>query len=384
MAFVPGRGTTARERAARGRAGSSGARASSDGASGARPEGGASGRGDCSTELAELVDRWGDYLRAVEGKAPKTWSAYRSAALRFLADARAATPEAVTREAIERHLKRLYYADLSPSSISSALVAIKVFARYLVAHELLPTNPAQDLRSPKVYRQAKRVLSVAEVRRLVYGDRPDLVPRDTEELVAAVLVAVSYGAALRPSEPGRLRTDDVEWSEEDQLFSVLVRGGKHATGDVRIPVGRELSRLLGAYLAIRPRLGPGVYLFPVGNGARPMSRDTVGRRFADLVARRGLEARGRTLAPKILRSSRCTHLLDKGHNVKVVSRFMRHRSVETTIAHYAYGDDGRVVRMLVRADPFEAPKRRPPALRGAMRALLDELGAQASAPVSVH
>lgn len=360
-----------------------GARANGHGASGEERAGGESGRGDCAPALAELLDRWGDYLRAVEGKAPKTWSAYRAAVRRFLEDGRVERAEELTRAAIERHLKRLYYADLSPSSIASALVAIKVFSRYLVGHGLLPQNPAQDLRPPKVYRQAKRVLSVAEVRRLVYGDRPDLVPRDTEELVAAVLVAVSYGAALRPSEPGRLRTDDVEWSEDDQLFSVLVRGGKHATGDVRIPVGRELSRLLGAYLAIRPRLGPGVYLFPAGDGSRPMSRDTVARRFAGLVARRGLEARGRTLAPKILRSSRCTHLLDKGHNVKVVSRFMRHRSVETTIAHYAYGDDGRVVRMLVRADPFEAPKKRPPAVRGAMRALLDELGAQVAAP-SVH
>ena len=79
--------------------------------------------------------------------------------------------------------------------------------------------------------------------------------------------------------------------------------------------------------------------------------------------------------PKLLRTTRCTHLLDAGAPIRHVQAFMRHASMETTAAHYAYTNDERVGRMLAKHDPLAKKKRAPLPIQGALKAVFGGFGA---------
>jgi len=103
----------------------------------------------------------------------------------------------------------------------------------------------------------------------------------------------------------------VVWQEATQTFSILVRRGKGAGQDVRLPLDRPVSRMLGAWLMNRE---PGRFLW-----GRALTRGAVRkillRRFAEV----GIEAKGRRISPYVLRHSVATHLLQQGWDIREVS-----------------------------------------------------------------
>ena len=54
---------------------------------------------------------------------------------------------------------------------------------------------------------------------------------------------------LRASEIGPLEAEGVVWHETGQIFSILVRRGKGSGQDMRLPLDRPVSRMLGMWLA---------------------------------------------------------------------------------------------------------------------------------------
>jgi integrase/recombinase XerC len=319
------------------------------------------------------IDRWADYLESVEGKKASTRRDYVSSVRQFCSDMAVSAPAEISREAIERHAKRKRIAGAGPSRVAGSIIAIRLFCRYLVSHRELAENPAAAIATPKAYRSAMNVLTVAEVRRFLFGESEGTLPRDPEELIASAMFAVMYGGALRPFELGALRTEDLIPLEDEGGLAVIVRRGKAAHQDVYQRLGPHVSRFVDGYLQVRPQLGTGPFLFPF-QGSSSMSADTVRRRFAYLLAKRPIEARSRKLVPKILRTSRCTHLLESKMPIRDVQDFMRHRSIETTMAHYAHLAKDRIGRMLAKHDPFTKRRRVALPIGGAMKALVDGLG----------
>ena len=227
-------------------------------------------------------------------------------------------------------------------------------------------NPGASLAGPRSYRREIKVLTIGEVSRLLWGDKPGTLPRDPVEMRDRVLLGVAYVAGLRASEIGPLETEGVAWQEATQTFSILVRHGKGAGGDVRLPLDRPVSRMLGVWLAVR---GAGRFLW-----GRPLTRGAVRKILQRRCAEVGIVAAGRRLSPHVLRHSLATHLLDAGVDVRKVQLLMRHRSIATT-ERYLQVDVGRLAGVLVRRSPLEGQgKKKGVVVRGAMQMILGELG----------
>lgn len=302
-------------------------------------------------KVAKLVHGWSEYLRAVEGQTPATVDKYLRE-VRRIASSTSGGPQTLTRQAIEDYLKRLALSGRGVSVMRTAVSAIRSFGRYLVAHNVVRENPARGLRAPRRYRREIGVLSADEVRALVYGKSEGRgLPADPRELRTRVIIAVSYGAALRASEVGTLRTDDLVWNEREATFSILVRGGKWASRDERIPLPVEISRVLGHWHGLRYRFGTGPLLFPPFRGEQALSRWAIARLFAERVAELELAPRGRRLSPHILRHSRVTHLLQEGWDLRSVQALARHSSAETTLL-YAHTTEKRLAKLLKTREPF--------------------------------
>jgi integrase/recombinase XerC len=309
------------------------------------------------------LDGWTSFLTSVRGRTEGTARRYRRLVERLLADVGKPIAQ-LGREDIEKHLRRLHVTGRGESVRQGVVVAVRSLGEWCLAHGIVETNPGASLSGPRPYRREIKVLTVAEVSRLLWGDRPGMLPRDRTAMRDRVLLGVAYVAGLRASEIGPLEAEGVAWQEATQTFSILVRHGKGAGGDVRLPLDRPVSRMLGAWLTAR---APGRFLW-----GRPLTRGAVRKILQRRCAEVGIDAGGRKLSPHILRHSLATHLLQGGVDIRKVQLFLRHRSIATTEG-YLHADVDRLGAVLVRSSPLERRRRKSSPLRPAMAQLLGEL-----------
>ncbi len=319
-------------------------------------------------ELAPL-DGWTSFLVSVRGRGEGTARRYRCLVERLLKDSGKPIAQ-LTREDVEKHLRRLHLAGRGESVRQGVVVAIRSLGEWCLAHGILEVNPWASLSGPRPYRREIKVLTVAEVGRLLWGDSPGTLPRDPLALRDRVLLGVAYVAGLRASEVGPLEAEGVVWQEATETFSILVRHGKASGQDVRLPLDRPVSRMLGVWLRVRGT-GKGGGRFLWGQAlTRWGVRKILLRRCAEV----GIEAGGRRLSPHVLRHSAATHLLQQGWDIREVQLLMRHRSIATT-EKYLHADVDRLGAMLVRRSPLEGRgKKKVVAVRPALQMILGELG----------
>jgi len=311
-----------------------------------------------------ILDEWTSFLVSVRGRTEGTAQRYRRLVERLLSDAGKPFAE-IRREDVEKHLRRLHLAGRGESVRQGVVVAVRSLGEWCLAHGHVEVNPGASLAGPRLYRREVKVLTVAEVKRLLWDDAPGGLPEDAVELRDRVLLGVAYVAGLRASEIGPLEADGVMWQEATQAFSILVRHGKGAGGDVRLPLDRKVSRMLGAWLAVRP---PGRFLW-----GQALTRWGVRKILLRRCAAVGIEGGGRRLSPHVLRHSVATHLLDAGVDVRKVQLLLRHRSIATT-EKYLHANVDRLGAVLVRASPLEGRRKKAVAVRPALQMMLGELG----------
>jgi site-specific recombinase XerD len=340
-----------------------------------REIGGADAAGKSSNDWNFLAG-WTSFLVSVRGRTEGTALRYRRLVERLLADVGKPIAE-IGREDVEKHLRRLHVSGRGESVRQGVVVAVRSLWEWCVAHGLVEANPGASLAGPRPYQREVKVLTVSEVGRLLWGDTPGRLPSEMLEMRDRVLLGVAYVAGLRASEIGPLETEGVVWQETTQTFSILVRRGKRAGGDVRLPLDRVVSRMLGMWLAAR---ADGT------TGTGKAEGKTRGMAVRKILQRRcsavGIVAGGRRLSPHVLRHSLATHLLAEGVDIRTVQMMLRHRSIATT-ERYLHGDVDRLGAILVRRSPLEGGrgrKKKAAAVRPAMQMILGELGEMGRVP----
>ena len=241
-----------------------------------------------------LLDEWTSFLTSVRGRTEGTARRYRRLIERLLKDVGKPIAQ-LSREDVERHLRRLHVAGRGESVRQGVVVAVRSLGEWCLAHGIVEANPGASLAGPRLYRREVKVLTVGEVSRLLWGDQPGVLPRDPLAMRDRVLLGVAYVAGLRASEIGPLEAEGVAWQEATQTFSILVRRGKGAGQDVRLPLDRPVSRMLGAWLAARGAEA-GRFLW-----GRPLTRGAVRKILQRRCAEVGIVAGGRRISPHVLR-----------------------------------------------------------------------------------
>lgn len=313
----------------------------------------------------DIFDGWTSFLVSVRGRTEGTAARYRRLVERLLKDVGRPIAQ-LDREAIEKHLRRLHVSGRGESVRQGVVVAIRSLGEWCLAHGIIESNPGAALSGPRSYRREIKVLTVAEVGRLLWGDQPGKLPGEPREMRDRVLLGVAYVAGLRASEIGPLEAEGVAWHEATQTFSILVRHGKRAGQDVRLPLDRPVSRMLGVWLTTRLA---GRFLW-----GRALTRGAVRKILHRRCEEEGIAAAGRRLSPHVLRHSLATHLLDGGMDIRKVQMFLRHRSIATT-ERYLHVNVDRMGAELARNSPLEGSRRaKAVAVRPALEQIMGELG----------
>lgn len=311
-----------------------------------------------------MTSAWAGYLREVRGLAATTATKYERIVSAYI-ERSTGWP---TRGSLEVHLRELFARGLGESARKIAVAALRSWCEYLRAHGVIDLNPAADLRAPRIYQREASTLTVGEVKRLL--DLP--IEPSPMALRNRAIVHVLYIGGLRAGEVGGLRVDRLVWDEVSETFSLRLERAKWARDDQSVSLDASASRMLGAYLRVRPRPET-PWLFPSDQG-RPLSRWQVARVFGQAVREAGIEAKGRRLSPHTLRHSIASHMLERGWSIRTVQEHLRHRSIETT-SRYTHSTRRGVVTGWKRKHPLSG--RRADFAAGA-RALLQDLSALTS------
>lgn len=260
------------------------------------------------------------YIASEKGVSPNTVEAYGRdvhAFASFLKTLEICTVTDVTQEHALKFLGFLQSKGYASSSICRALIAIKVFFRFLKREGDISINIMHYFDTPKLWQLIPEVLSVHEIERLL--EQPD----DTSYLGARdkAILEVLYSSGLRVSEVCSLGV----YSIDDQFLKVMGKGRKERI----VPIGSMALKSVDHYLTHYRSLfesEQNQQLFLSQKG-KPIDRIAVWRMIKTYAKQAGIT---KTISPHTLRHSFATHLLDNGADLRVIQEMLGHASISST------------------------------------------------------
>ena len=233
----------------------------------------------------------------------------------------------IERRTMRRYLAYLGQRGYARRSIARKMSAIRCFLEWGVMRGLAGSNPAQDVRAPKLDRPLPKVLRASEAAALC-----ELPPDDDPVGVRdRAVLEILYGSGLRVAELCSLDLEDVDLRAG--RIRVTGKGRKERQVLLTEPAQDRLRRYLNeARPMLLSRAGRGDGNAP---GLSAVFLNQRGRRLNPRSVRacldRLLRGEGRSpIGPHALRHSFATHLLDNGADLRIVQELLGHESLATT------------------------------------------------------
>ena len=275
---------------------------------------------------AHLVGAFLEMMSAERGAAANTIEAYR----RDLSDysgfvaCRAQSLLDCPRDTVTAYLGNLKLEGLSASSSARRLSAIRQLHKFLCADGLRGDDPTRIVASPKPRRALPKVLSVAEVDRLLtLAETEANAPASPAKQLAArrlyCLLEMLYATGLRVSELVSLRRNAV--MRDASFITVIGKGSKERI----VPMNDRARDAVRAWVETLP---PGPWLFPANGEDGYLARQVFARDLKGLAGRAGISAA--RVAPHVLRHAFASHLLAGGADLRVVQMLLGHADISTT------------------------------------------------------
>ncbi len=243
---------------------------------------------------------------------------------------------------------------------NARLAAIKAFFRFLeFRHPGYLDLAAQVREVPAKKGEVPLIGSLdrAETRALLDAPDPGTVAGTRDR----AMLCLTYNAGLRVSELVGLALDDLKMPALDEVH-IIGKGRRERI----LPLWKETRRALRDWLALRPKSADRhLFLNAMGTG---MTRRGFAKRLslhAQTAAHSVPSITRKTVSPHLLRHACALHTLEATGDVRKVSLWLGHSSLQTT-------------EMYLRADPTDKldtlDKWRPPSLRkGIFKGVQDEL-----------
>jgi integrase/recombinase XerD len=290
------------------------------------------------TSDARLINLFLDMLAAEQGAGVNTLDAYRRDLTdfsEFLAHSGQGFISAET-QALRDYLADLDGRGFKSSSVARRLSAMRHLYRFLLNERIRNDDPAAILSGPKRGRGLPKVLSIADVDRLltrakVLGEAPEASPlQRLRALRLYCLLEVLYATGLRVSE---LVSLPLSASRRDARM-IVVRG----KGDKErlVPLNQASRQAMTDYLAAIEALKPeqkknapaSKWLFPSFGESGHLTRQHFARDLKELAASAGLPPR--LVSPHVLRHAFASHLLHNGADLRIVQTLLGHTDISTT------------------------------------------------------
>jgi integrase/recombinase XerD len=281
-----------------------------------------------------LIEGFLDAIASERGAAKNTILAYRrdlTAYLDFL-KSRGATVLTASNADIRAFQVDGSVAGLAAASIARRLSAVKQFHKHLYVEARRDDDPTLAIDGPRRARPLPKVLSVAEVDRLIAVAREglDAPERPPAERLAAArmacLIELIYASGLRVSEllalPGSVAR------AKEPLIQVRGKGDKDRLAPISEPARAAMRRYRALLDELAPGLATSPWLFPAEGASGHLSRQVFARDLKRIAAAAGIAAA--RISPHVLRHAFASHLLQNGADLRVVQDLLGHADISTT------------------------------------------------------
>ncbi|MEO8325119.1 MAG: site-specific tyrosine recombinase XerD, partial [Nitrospirota bacterium] len=273
--------------------------------------------------MQEFVDRYLTMLQVEQGYAANTIESYRRDLRKleiFFRTHDIADPTHLSKPLWFQFLSSLKAEGLGSSSIARCLASVRGFYKSFERGKDDPTFEGMLKGTPKQWSQLPKLLSEAEVTRLL-----NLPIMDTrEDSRDAAMVELLYATGLRVSELIHLEVGHLNLD-----VGFLQATGKRDKQRI-VPIGDKARQLVSEYLQssrpafVKRRTSSALFLTRLGGA---MSRQCFWKILKDRTARAGIT---KPISPHMLRHSFATHLLDHGADLRSVQMMLGHASIATT------------------------------------------------------
>ncbi len=304
-------------------------------------------------EKRGFIDQFIHYLSVEKNASPHTCRCYRRDLEGFedflknsgmyVSSTGKVEMEKVDRMAIRKYLSFLHRKN-KKSSIARKISTLRSFFKYMVREQVIPSNPAKGVSTPKVEKTLPTTLTVDEAFRLM--ESPTTISEKPSEgskekgLRDRAILELLYSSGLRVSELVGLNSNQLDL--DLGIVRVMGKGRKERI----VPVGAKAIEALEAYLEKRGMLEGEEPIFVNSVGGRLTAR-SVGRLMKRYTRHSGIF---RKVSPHSLRHTFATHLLDAGADIREIQEMLGHSSLSTT-QRYTHVSMGKLMEVYDKAHP---------------------------------
>jgi integrase/recombinase XerD len=287
---------------------------------------------------SKLTNLFLDMLAAEQGAGDNTLDAYRRDLTdfsEFLGRKKQNFAGAGT-DALRDYLADLDTRGFKSSSVARRLSAMRHLFRFLLNERIRSDDPAAILSGPKRGRGLPKVLSIADVDRMLtrakeLTEAENASPQTRLRAMRLYcLLEVLYATGLRVSE---LVSLPLSASRRDARM-IVVRG--KGNKERLVPLNEASRQAMADYLAAMEALKPekkknaasSKWLFPSFGESGHLTRQHFARDLKELAAASGLAPR--LVSPHVLRHAFASHLLHNGADLRIVQTLLGHTDISTT------------------------------------------------------
>lgn len=286
------------------------------------------------------IETFLEMMAAERGASAATLDAYGRDLGDFAAHmaARGKAVDAADAADVADHMADLAGRGMAASTQARHLSAIRQYHRFLYGEGMRPDDPTGTIDAPKKGRPLPKVLSEAQVERLIETARAEaeaVSTADGEPISTAVrgrrlrlhcLLETIYATGLRVSELVSLPAGAVRG--EAPFLTVRGKGSKERL----VPLSSKARAAMGAHVDHLRHAGLWTagerWLFPSWSASGHTTRQAFARDLKDLAVRLGFAPA--LVSPHVLRHAFASHILAHGADLRVVQQLLGHADISTT------------------------------------------------------
>lgn len=260
--------------------------------------------------------------------------------------------DAATRADVEAYIVSCEADGLSTATRARRLSAIRQLYRFAYDEGWRTDNPAIQISGPAKAQRLPKILTEAEVDRLLTAAR-ESGRNPAEQARNICLMELLYATGMRVSELVGLPVAAARG--DPRMLLVKGKGGKERM----VPLSAPAREALAAWLAIRDRAEeaariefrtpPGKHLFPARGAAGHMTRQAFHGLLKDLAIAAGVSPA--KVTPHVLRHAFATHLLAHGADLRAIQTMLGHADIATTEI-YTHVLDERLKELVLTHHPL--------------------------------
>ncbi len=266
--------------------------------------------------IDENINKYLDYLKYERKLSINTYESYRYNLIKI---SEFFNNEKLT-NLTEDDLRTFLYQTKEVSKTKAHyLTVLKSFYDYLVDNNIITSNPASSIKSPKIEKELPKFLTEREV-----DDLLNIKLTKPIDYRNKAMLELLYATGMRISELLNLTLSN--YNEEDATVKVMGKGSKERI----IPLSEITIKYLNVYIneyrhfILKDKISN--YLFVNYNGNR-MSRQGFFKILKNLCDECGIK---KEISPHTLRHSFATHLLNNGADLRIIQELLGHENIETT------------------------------------------------------